>query len=102
LSKVEVKLRMEVNAMNTLRSMRQEKGWSQSELARRSRLNSVTVSAIESGRLVPYPSQLRKLAKALALSALEVGRLCGGMGTGTPSGTAALPEESAAAGTERE
>jgi transcriptional regulator with XRE-family HTH domain len=41
------------------------RGWSKAELARRARINQVTVGQIELGVLRPYASQLRKLAKAL-------------------------------------
>lgn len=54
---------------------RESRGWSRTELARRARLNPVTVGQIESGRLAPYPSQLRKLARALGLHADEAGLL---------------------------
>jgi transcriptional regulator with XRE-family HTH domain len=46
---------------------RKRRGWSQAELARRAHLNAATVSLIESGRLTPYPSQVRKIADALGL-----------------------------------
>ena len=54
---------------------RKRRGWSQAELARRASLNSGTVSLIESGRLQPYPSQLRKLASALGMPEREADRL---------------------------
>ena len=50
-----------------LASERKRRRWSQAELARRAHMNPSTVSLIEAGRLVPYPSQLRKLAKALRI-----------------------------------
>ena len=53
--------------MNRLKSLRESHGWSRAELARRAGLNQVTVCAIESGRLVAYPSQLRKLEGALGV-----------------------------------
>ena len=48
-----------------MKVMRQERGWSQSELARRAGLNQSTLNQIESRRLLPYPSQIQKLAQAL-------------------------------------
>jgi transcriptional regulator with XRE-family HTH domain len=51
--------------MTNLEAARVAKGWSRAELARRAGLNQVTVGQIEARRLVPYESQLRKLAKAL-------------------------------------
>ncbi len=50
-----------------LASERKRRRWSQAELARRAHMNPSTVSLIEAGRLIPYPSQLRKLAKALRI-----------------------------------
>lgn len=58
--------------MLQIRHARESRGWSRTELARRARLNPVTVGQIESGRLIPYPSQLKKLARALALDLEEV------------------------------
>lgn len=54
--------------MKTIRPLREERGWSQAELARRARLNATTVSLIESNRLRPYATQLTKLADAFRLS----------------------------------
>ena len=51
--------------MKKLQQEREARGWSRSELARRARMANSTVGAIESGRLVPYQSQLEKLSKAL-------------------------------------
>ena len=48
-----------------IRELRERRGWSRAELARRARLNPVTVGQIEAGRLKPYPSQLAKLRRAL-------------------------------------
>ncbi len=39
--------------------------WSQKDLGEMAGLSNVTISAIERGRLRPYPVQLKKLAKAL-------------------------------------
>jgi len=44
---------------------RKARGWSQAELARRARLVAPVLSTIESRRLRPYPTQLRRLARAL-------------------------------------
>lgn len=51
--------------MKLLACERKRRGWSQAELARRARLHPAQVSLFEAGRLVPYPSQLQKLAAAL-------------------------------------
>jgi transcriptional regulator with XRE-family HTH domain len=51
--------------MMALRRVRESRGWSRAELARRAQLNAATVSLIEAGRLLPYPAQLAKLSVAL-------------------------------------
>jgi len=53
--------------MHPITEYRKLLGWSQSELARRSKVHATTISQIEGGRLLPYPSQLKKLAKALGV-----------------------------------
>ena len=58
-----------------LTRMRVARGWSRSELARRARMTPADVGKIEAGRLVPYDSQLRKLARALGVRSDEAGRL---------------------------
>jgi ribosome-binding protein aMBF1 (putative translation factor) len=58
-----------------LTSMRVARGWSRSELARRARMTAADVGKIEAGRLLPYDSQLRKLARALGVRADEARRL---------------------------
>ena len=51
--------------MHPITEAREAQGWSRAELARRAKLNAGTVSQIEAGRLLPYPGQLAKLARAL-------------------------------------
>ena len=53
--------------MKVLRKLRRQRGWSGAELARRARVNSVTVYELENGRRVPPPQSvtLRRLARAL-------------------------------------
>lgn len=41
-------------------------GWSQSRLSRESGVHTSTVSAIERGRLNPWPGQLARIAEALS------------------------------------
>ena len=53
--------------MRSIRIAREARRWSRAELARRAGMNAVTVGQIELGRLLPYPSQIRKLASALGL-----------------------------------
>ena len=50
---------------------REARGWSKSELARRARMQPGEVGKIETGRLRPYPSQLRKLGRALGIPAAQ-------------------------------
>ena len=51
--------------MIRLTALRENRGWSKSELARRAHMNAGTVSLVESGRLKPYPAQIAKIARAL-------------------------------------
>jgi len=51
--------------MKRLAQLRRLAGLSQAELARRAGLNSCTISQAESGRFVPYPVQIARLAKVL-------------------------------------
>lgn len=53
--------------MKKLTELRQARGWSKAELARRARLAEGYVGKIESGRLVPYETQLRRIARALGV-----------------------------------
>ncbi len=50
---------------------RLNKGWTRSELARRAGMQSGTIGWIETGRFIPYPSQLEKLADALGIEDSE-------------------------------
>jgi transcriptional regulator with XRE-family HTH domain len=53
--------------MLNLTRFRLAKRWSRAELARRARIAAGDLGKIESGRLQPYDSQLRKLARALGI-----------------------------------
>lgn len=44
---------------------RQRRGWSKSELARRSGVGLTEISRLESGKIYPYPGWKRRLAEAL-------------------------------------
>jgi len=57
--------------MQWVRTLRQQRGWTALELARRSRIHPSDISRIESGRLAPYQPQVRRLARVLGVSALE-------------------------------
>ena len=63
--RVRYRVSLEGRGMTSLRNAREAKSWSRAELARRSGLNQVTIGQIETRRLLPYPSQLKKLARAL-------------------------------------
>lgn len=58
--------------MHPITKYRKTLGWSQSELSRRSGVHPTTISQIESGRLQPYKSQLKKLAKALGVYPVDL------------------------------
>jgi transcriptional regulator with XRE-family HTH domain len=66
---------MKETPMLQLQVLREERGWSRAELARKAGLNPTTVGAIEHGRLQPYESQLDKLARALGVPAPSAGTL---------------------------
>ncbi len=51
--------------------LRDERGWSQSELARRAGLSRNTVSFLEAGLRKPASATIRKLARAFDMSAKE-------------------------------
>ena len=50
-----------------IRRLRQERGWSQAELARQTGMHPSTVSLIERGRILAYPGQILKISKALGI-----------------------------------
>jgi len=50
---------------NRLREFRERSGLTQSELARRVRMAAPNLSAIENGRMAPWPKVKRKLARIL-------------------------------------
>jgi ribosome-binding protein aMBF1 (putative translation factor) len=54
---------------NMLKRERERRGWSRAELARRAQMSPGEVGKIEAGRLIPYDSQRRKLARALGIPA---------------------------------
>jgi len=60
---------------SSLKILRQENGWSQSELARRSGIHATTISLIESGRLIPYDAQIAKIAQAFGISKRQAAKL---------------------------
>ncbi len=58
--------------MMTLTIERTKNGWSKAELARRAHMHPAQVGQIESGRFIPYPKQLRKLAAALEFEGMPL------------------------------
>lgn len=52
-----------------MEALRHERGWSKAELARRAGMDPSDVGRIESGFMVAYDSQTKKLAKALGVRA---------------------------------
>lgn len=48
-----------------LKSERIKRGWNRAQLARAARMQAGTIAWIETGRFVPYQSQLEKIADAL-------------------------------------
>jgi transcriptional regulator with XRE-family HTH domain len=61
--------------MLKLTAERIQRGWSKAELARRARLDQALVSKIEGQRVRPYPTELRRLARALGVRADDAPRL---------------------------
>jgi transcriptional regulator with XRE-family HTH domain len=51
--------------MLRVKARRLEKGWNQTQLGYYSGLTASEISKIETGRLVPYPRQVERLAGAL-------------------------------------
>lgn len=58
--------------MSRIQELRVAHGFSRSELARRARMDASDVGKIERGIMRPYPGQLKKIAKALGASAIEI------------------------------
>jgi transcriptional regulator with XRE-family HTH domain len=68
-----------------VRAERLRRRWSQTELGARSGLSASDVSRIETGRFLPYPRQLARLARALKLDPAQVlDRVETSDGDGTP------------------
>lgn len=59
--------------MNQVKSIRERRGLSRAELARRTALGPTVISQTETGRFIPYPKQLRRIAEALGVKPEELG-----------------------------
>ena len=57
---------------NRIKDLREREGLSQVELARRARMASTNLNAIENGRLAPWPKVMKRLARALGVSEIEL------------------------------
>lgn len=53
--------------MLKLRKARKEKGWSLTDITVKTGIPEPTLSALEGGKLHPYPGYKRRLAKALGI-----------------------------------
>ena len=61
--------------MREITRLRLARGWSKNQLAQKARITPADVGRIESGRLIPYEPQLRKLARALGVPRNDAQRL---------------------------
>ena len=61
-------MNMENELAKMILTLRKERGWSMAELGRRTIMSPTTIGLIESGRLVPYRSQVEKIASAFESS----------------------------------
>lgn len=61
--------------MLRLQLEREKKGWTRKHLAERAAMAGGDVGKIENGRALAYPSQLKKLARALGLRVSEAASL---------------------------
>ena len=55
---------MESLTSERITEIREQLGWSKARLAREAGMHPSTISNIERGRMVPYPSQLEKIGGA--------------------------------------
>ncbi len=53
--------------MLKLTRLREDKGWSRAELARRTGIHPAEIGKIEACRVRPYPSQIERIAAALGV-----------------------------------
>ena len=53
--------------MLRIRRERLQRGWNQTQLAARANMSTTEVSRIETGRAIPHPNQVLRLARALKI-----------------------------------
>ena len=70
-TRIELESRKE-DAVRTIRELRQERGWTQLELANRLAVTPSSVHNWESGKFEPKAAQLRALARAFGVSMDEI------------------------------
>ena len=58
--------------MATLRELRQQRGFTQQQLAAMAEVAEATIQNAERGRTVPRPAILRRLARALQVDSLTI------------------------------
>ena len=58
--------------MNKVKEIREGKGLSQAKLASRAHINQSNLSAIENGRVTPWPKAKRSLAQVLKTTIAEL------------------------------
>ena len=63
---------MQTAAGTKIRTVRIDRGWTQADLSHFSRMSTGDISRIESGRLIPTGSQLKRLADALEIPRQEL------------------------------
>jgi transcriptional regulator with XRE-family HTH domain len=58
--------------MTKLKAERLKRGWRQEDLGFHARMSGADISRIESGRMVPYPTQVERLCRVLGLQPDEL------------------------------
>ncbi len=58
--------------MRRIKLERLKRGWRQEDLGYHTRMSGADISRIESGRMVPYPTQVERLCRILGLQPDEL------------------------------
>jgi transcriptional regulator with XRE-family HTH domain len=58
--------------MIKLKAERLKRGWRQEDLGFYARMSGADISRIESGRMLPYPTQIKRLCRVLGLQPDEL------------------------------